>query len=58
MNDSRDMQIQADIIDALHFSLSDDKREMCEGLFTIDELLGALRGLQTGNKPGSDGLST
>ena len=58
MNDSLDMEIQADIIDALDFLLSDYEREMCEGLFTIDELLGALRGLQTSNKPGSDGLST
>ena len=31
---------------------------MCEGLFTISELLDALKGLQTGKSPGSDGLST
>lgn len=31
---------------------------MCEGLFTLDELLAALKGLQTGKTPGSDGLST
>ena len=58
MNDSLDMQIQTDIINALEFSLSDYEREMCEGLFTIDELLAALKGLQTGKAPGSDGLST
>ena len=56
MNDSLDMQIQTDIIDALDFTLSDYEREMCEGLFTIDELLAALKGLQTGKTPGSDGL--
>ena len=58
MNDSLDMEIQAKIIDALDFSLSDYEREMCEGLFTINELLAALKSLQTGETPGSDGLST
>ena len=58
MNDSLDMQIQSDIINALEFSLSHCEREMCEGLFTIDEFLAALKGLQTGKTPGSDGLST
>ena len=57
-SDSLDMQIQTDIIDALEFSLTDYEREMCEGLFTLDELLAALKGLQTGKTPGSDGLST
>ena len=56
--DSLDMQIQTDIIDALEFSLTDCKREICEGLFTLDELTAALKGLQTGKTPGSDGLST
>ena len=58
LNDSLDIQVQSDIIDALEFSLSDCEREMCEGLFTIDELLAALKGLQTGKTSGSDGLST
>ena len=52
------MQIQTDIIDALEFSLTDYEREMCEGLFTSDELLAALKGLQTGKTSGSDGFST
>ena len=56
--DSLNMQIQTEIIDALEFSLTDYEREMCEGLFTRDELLTALKGLQTGKTPGSDGLST
>ena len=56
--DSLDMQIQTDIINALDFSLSDYECQMCEGLFTLDELLAALKGLQTGKTPGSDGLST
>ena len=32
------MPIQTDIIDALEFSVTDYKREMGEGLFTLDEL--------------------
>ena len=56
--DSLDMQIQTDIIDALDFSLTDYERQMCEGLFALDELFVALKGLQTGKTPGSDGLST
>ena len=31
---------------------------MCEGLFTLGELLAALKGLETGKTPVSDGLST
>ena len=57
-SDSLDMQIQTDIIDALEFSLTDHERELCEGLFTLDELFTALKGLQTGKTPGSDGLPT
>ena len=57
-NDVVDMQIQTEIIDDLGFSLTDLEREMCEGLFTLDELLAALKGLQTGKTSGSDGLST
>lgn len=56
--DSLDMQIQTEIIDGLEFSLSDIERDLCEGLFTKDELFAALKGLQTGKSPGSDGLST
>ena len=37
--DSLDMQIQTDIIDALDFSLTDYECQICEGLFTLDELL-------------------
>ena len=57
-NDVLDMQVQTEIIDTLEFSLSDSEREACEGVFTIDELHAALKGLQTGKTPGSDGLST
>ena len=56
--DVLNMQIQTEIIDDLDLSLTDFEREMCEGIFTIDELLAALKGLQTGKTPGSDGLST
>ena len=52
------MQIETNIIDALEFSLTDYERDMCEGLFTLDELFAALKGLQTSKAPGSDGLST
>ena len=54
--DSLDMQIQTKIINDLDLSLSDLEREQCEGLFTKDELCAALKGLQTGKSPGSDGL--
>ena len=52
------MQIQTELIDALELSLTDQEHEMCEGLFTQDELFTALKGLQTGKTPGFDGLST
>lgn len=51
------MQIQTEIIDDLDLSLTDHDREACEGFLTADELLFALKGLQTGKAPGSDGLS-
>ena len=51
------MQIQTEIIDDLDLSLSDAEREQCERLFTKDELFAALKGLQTGKSPGSDGFS-
>ena len=44
-SDSLDMQIQTDIIDALEFSLTDYEREICEGLFTLDELSATLKSL-------------
>ena len=56
--DALDLQIQTEIIDNLQLSLSDYERDMCKGVFTADELLAALKGLQTGKSPGSDGLST
>ena len=57
-DDSIDMQIQTDLIDGLEHSLTDIERASCEGLFTKDELFSALKGLQTGKSPGSDGLPT
>ena len=57
-DNSIDMQIQTDLIDGLEFSLTDTERASCEGLFTKDELFSALKGLQTGKSPGSDGLPT
>lgn len=56
--DTIDMQIQTELVDDLEFSLTDLEREQCEALFTKEELLFALRGLQTGKAPGSDGLPT
>ena len=50
------MQIQTEIIDDLDLSLSDLERKKSEGLFTKEELCAALKGLQTGKSPGSDGL--
>ena len=52
------MQVQTELIDGLEFSLTDIERADCEGLFTKDELFSALKGLQTGKTPGSDGLPT
>ena len=46
------------MIDSLEFSLTDVERAGCEGLFTKGELFSALKGLQTGKTPGSDGLPT
>ena len=54
--DSLNMQIQTEIIDDLDLSLSNAEREQCEGLFTKDELFAALKGLQTGKSPSSDGI--
>lgn len=56
--DTLDMQIETELIDGLEFSLTDFEREQCQGLFTKEELLSALQGLQTGKSPGSDGLPT
>ena len=53
--DVLDMRVQTEIIDDLELSLAGYERKMCEGIFTIDELHVALKGLQT---TGSDGLST
>ena len=50
------MQIQTKIVDDLALSLSDPERDSCEGLLSSDELFAALKGLQTGKSPGSDGL--
>ena len=52
------MQIQTELIDDLGFCLTDCEREECEGFFTLEELTVALKGLQTGKTPSSDGLST
>ena len=54
--DSLNMQIETEIINDLDLSSSDVEREQCEGLLTKDELFAALKGLQTGKSPGSDGL--
>ena len=56
--DSLHMQIQTEIIDDLELSLTDFERDLCEGFFTKEELTDALKSLQTGKTPGSDGLTT
>ena len=53
-----DMQIQTEIIDDLELSLTDLERANCEGSLSNQELFAALKGLQTGKSPGSDGLPT
>ena len=50
------MQIQTKIIDDLKLSLTDLERDSCEGIISTEELFVALKGLQTGKAPGSDGL--
>ena len=57
-DNSIDMQVQTELIDSLEFSLTDVERAGCEGLFIKGELFSALKGLQTGKTPGSDGLPT
>ena len=52
------MQFQTELIDVLEFSLTDLERDKCEGLFINKGLFTALKGLQTGKSPGSDGLPT
>ena len=54
--DALDMQIQEDLIRDLDTCLTDYERDLCEGLFTKEELFTALSGLQAGKSPGSDGL--
>ena len=56
--DVLDMQVETELIDDLEFSLSDFECDSCEGEITKDELFLALKGLQTGKSPGSDGLPT
>lgn len=56
--DTLDMQIQTKLIDDLDLSLTDSERASCEGPLSENELLFALKGLQTGKSPGSDGLPT
>ena len=51
-----DMQIQTKIIDDLKLSLTDLERDSCEGVISTEELFLALKSLQTGKAPGSDGL--
>ena len=53
-----DMQIQTAIIDDLELPLTDHDRDACEGILTTDELFIALKSLQTGKAPSSDGLPT
>ena len=54
--DVLDLQIQSSLIDDLDLSLSEAERSQCEGLFSQAEILAAIKGLQTGKSPGSDGL--
>ena len=54
--DALDMRIQEELIRDLDTCLTDYERDLCEGLFTTEELFTALSGLQAGKSPGSDGL--
>ena len=54
--DVLDLQIQSNVIDDLDLSLSEAERLQCEGLFSQAEIFAAIKGLQMGKSPGSDGL--
>ena len=52
------MQIQSELIDDLEFSITEIEHPSCEGLSTKDKLFSALKCLEIGKSPGSDGLPT
>ena len=51
-----DLEIQAELVGSLPFSLSFEDSKMCDGLITFEELTQATKNLPSGKTPGSDGL--
>ncbi len=52
-----DTEVQNHFLDALDNKLPEHKRDMCEGLITIEEATKAIKGMANNKSPGSDGLS-
>ena len=51
-----DSSLQDSFLDTLESSLSNDQRNLCEGLLLPEECLLALQGMSNGKAPGLDGL--
>ena len=51
-----DAQVQDDVLDSLVSTLSEESRDMCDGMVTSEELAESLGTLQNGKAPGSDGF--
>ncbi|KXJ07461.1 hypothetical protein AC249_AIPGENE26011 [Exaiptasia diaphana] len=51
-----DVGVQDDLLEKVERVLSDEERQSCEGMLSVDELNGALVGMSLGKAPGEDGL--